>query len=199
MKSISLSERVKEIRIKNGLSQELLADETGLSLRTIQRIENGQTEPRGDTLKKIANTLKVTPDEIIDWEQQKDKSFLSALNTSSLSFILFPLLGILIPLIMWIFKKDNIVGLRNLIREIINFQISWTILVLLTYITFVGITNYRIMAAGDIYPSIMINPTIKYLAFGFLYFYNFILIIINSIRIKEEKDAKYYPKIRFIK
>ncbi|WP_025866022.1 helix-turn-helix domain-containing protein [Prolixibacter bellariivorans] len=199
MKNMNLSERVKEIRMKSGLSQEVLADETGLSLRTIQRIESGQTEPRGDTLKKLANTLKVTPDEIIDWEEQTDKSFLSALNASSLGFILFPLLGIVIPLFLWIFKKGKIAGLKNLIREILNFQITWTLLLVLAFVTFTGITIYRFTKAQDMSPALMINPTIKYVVYGFLYAYNFILVIINSIRIKEEKEARYQPKIRFIR
>ena len=199
MRNIELSEKVKELRVKKGMSQELLAEESGLSLRTIQRIESGQSEPRGDTLKRIASTLQVTPDDIIDWTQMEDKSFLSALNMSSLAFILFPLLGIMIPLIMWIFKKDKIVGLRNLIREIINFQITWSIITILTYIMFIGVTYYRFLKAGDISMSLIINPAIKYITFCILYFYNLIFIIINTIRIKEDKEARYYPKLLFIK
>jgi transcriptional regulator with XRE-family HTH domain len=41
--------RIKELRTRRGFSQEELSERTGLSLRTIQRIENGETEPRGDT------------------------------------------------------------------------------------------------------------------------------------------------------
>ncbi len=37
--------RIKELRSRKGFSQEKLADETGLNIRTIQRIENGETEP----------------------------------------------------------------------------------------------------------------------------------------------------------
>ena len=35
--------RIKELRKQKGMSQEFLAEESGLSLRTIQRIENGET------------------------------------------------------------------------------------------------------------------------------------------------------------
>ncbi|MFM8588448.1 MAG: helix-turn-helix transcriptional regulator [Bacteroidota bacterium] len=34
-------EIIKEIRIKKGMTQQQLADESGVTLRTIQRIENG--------------------------------------------------------------------------------------------------------------------------------------------------------------
>lgn len=50
MKNSLLSTRVKELRKRNGISQEILAENSGLSIRTIQRIENGETNPTGDTL-----------------------------------------------------------------------------------------------------------------------------------------------------
>ena len=39
--------RIKELRKQKGMSQEFLSEESGLSLRTIQRIENGESSPRG--------------------------------------------------------------------------------------------------------------------------------------------------------
>jgi transcriptional regulator with XRE-family HTH domain len=52
MNHLNLAERVKELRNRKGISQELLAEQSGLSLRTIQRIENNETVPRGETLKR---------------------------------------------------------------------------------------------------------------------------------------------------
>ena len=66
MKNLELSKKIKELRTCKGLSQEELSEESGLSLRTIQRIENGETEPRGDSLKKLATSLGASPDELID-------------------------------------------------------------------------------------------------------------------------------------
>ena len=127
MDTSEISQRIKEIRLKNGLSQEQLAHETGLNLRTIQRIENGKTVPRGDSLRRIAIALKTSPDELIDWKMNQDKNVLTVLTLSQLSFIAFPILGILIPLIIWILQKDKIRGVDSLGKKILNFQISWTI------------------------------------------------------------------------
>jgi DNA-binding XRE family transcriptional regulator len=44
-----ISARIKETRIDKKLSQEELSEKSGLSLRTIQRLENGESVPRGDT------------------------------------------------------------------------------------------------------------------------------------------------------
>ena len=88
-----LSKRLKELRNQRGLSQELLAEDSGLSLRTIQRIENSETKPTGETLKRIANALNVNPDELIDWSIKEDHKFLIFMNLSALTFIFFPVLG----------------------------------------------------------------------------------------------------------
>jgi len=66
MKKHALSQKVKELRKAKGLSQEELAKKSGLSLRTIQRVENGETEPAGETLKRISAALDVVIDELID-------------------------------------------------------------------------------------------------------------------------------------
>src|SRR5690606_37144913 len=117
-----------------GVSQEELAEKTGLSLRTIQRIENGETEPRGDSLKRIAMTYGVSRDEIADWQIMEDKNVLTMLNLSQLGFLAFPLLGIIIPLAIWIFKKEKIKGVNRLGISILNFQITWTIALCVIYI-----------------------------------------------------------------
>ena len=69
MKNFDLAKKIKELRSRKGYSQDDLAEYSQLSLRTIQRIENGETEPRGDTLKRLAKALNVTPDEMIDWAE----------------------------------------------------------------------------------------------------------------------------------
>lgn len=54
----------KELRLAKGLSQEELAAATGISLRTIQRIEHEQVVPRAYSLKKIALALDINFDEL---------------------------------------------------------------------------------------------------------------------------------------
>ena len=128
MKNPHLAIRVKELRNQKGMSQEILAEESGLSLRTVQRIENGESNPTGDTLKRLSDALQVNPDELIDWTIKENKDYLIFLNLSALSFIFFPLLGILVPFIMWTSKKGKLKSVNKIGRELINFEITWTIL-----------------------------------------------------------------------
>ena len=48
-------------RYDAGLTQEQLASEFGIALRTLQRIESGQSLPRPDLASRIARRFGVTP------------------------------------------------------------------------------------------------------------------------------------------
>lgn len=50
---------VQKLRVQRGWSQEQLAELTGLSARTIQRIERGQNAPSAESLKAIAAVFEV--------------------------------------------------------------------------------------------------------------------------------------------
>ena len=50
--------RVKEIRTSLNYSQKELSEQTGLTLRTIQRIENSEVKPSLHSLKVIGEALK---------------------------------------------------------------------------------------------------------------------------------------------
>jgi len=57
-----------------------LAKIDGLSLRTIQRVENNETEPTGDTLKRIATALETTPAELLNWTEDTLKATIKTKN-----------------------------------------------------------------------------------------------------------------------
>ncbi len=199
MKNKELSKRVKDLRNRKGFSQEELAENTGLSLRTIQRIENGETEPRGDSLKRLANAFNVSPDEIVDWTVREDTGFLTSLNLSALSFILFPILGIIVPMIIWVAKKDKIKDANKVAKNILNFQITWTMILFIGFLLVIISLAYKMNIESNISASMFAPSWIMNLFFlGVMYSYNLIMVIINTFRIANGKDVKYFPKIRFI-
>jgi transcriptional regulator with XRE-family HTH domain len=65
--------KIKELRIKKGLTKEELAEMTELTARTIQRIEKGEVDPRSYTLQMIAKALEVDYNFFIENETIKDK------------------------------------------------------------------------------------------------------------------------------
>ena len=186
-----LATRLKELRNQKGMSQEVLADESGLSLRTIQRIENGETNPTGDTLKRLSNALNVNPDELIDWSIKEDKKYLIFLNLSALTFLFFPMLGILVPFILWSLKKGKIKNINKLGKDLINFEITWTILLF-----FIPFLLFLLSKIG------LIESLTLYVIFtviGIMYFINLIFILLNTLSISNEKNVLYYPQIKFLR
>jgi len=175
-----LGQRIKELRKQKGMSQEYLAEESGLSLRTIQRIENGETNPTGESLKRLSNALNVNPDELIDWSVKVDKRYLTFLNLSALTFLFFPLLGILIPFILWTARKGKIKNINKLGKDLINFEITWTLL--LFSFPFLWLLLAKIGLLKNLTLSII------FIIVGVMYFINFIFILLNTLRISNEND-----------
>jgi len=190
LKTIELAKKVKELRKRSGISQELLAEISGLSLRTVQRIENGETQPTGDSIKRLSNALKVTPNELMDWQIIKNNNVLLTLNLSQLGFIAFPLLGILIPLIIWTSKKDKIKDVDQVGKSILNFQISWTLVLFLMAI--------GVFISSKLQLSINISFAGILIAFSGMYFINFMVVIFNTLRYHNGKSIKYKPAFPFL-
>lgn len=73
MKSVSkldidkeLGEIFKEYRLKNKLTQENIAEELGISVKYISRIENGTGGVKVETLVKYMNILCISPNVIFE-------------------------------------------------------------------------------------------------------------------------------------
>lgn len=199
MNETNLSQKVKELRIRKGFSQEELAEKTGLSLRTIQRIENGETDPRGDSLQRLAAAFNVQPNDLIDWNTREDNSALRILNLSALSFLIFPILGIIVPLVIWMGKRNQIKGFDKLAKEIITFQIIWNTLVFLLYLFVMMRMTSHFYADNDgfISPTMVTEPMKIFIAiYLLLSLCNVGMIIYNNERIRKGKVARYFPTFK---
>ena len=191
MKKAYLAIKVKEHRTQKGMSQEVLAEEAGLSHRTVQRIEKGESNPTGDTLKRLSIALSVNPDELIDWTIKEDNGYLVFLNLSALSFLVFPILGILLPFIMWTSKKDKLKNVNKVGLDLINFEITWVML--LVSIPLALFLLAKIGLLDSLSFSIMI------IVITVLYLINIVFITVNTIRITHKKAVKYYWLIKFLR
>ena len=73
-KKALLGKRIRELRKKQNLSQEKLAELINVDPTTISNIENGKNYPSLMNLENILNTLKSNFLEAFDFEHKKDKS-----------------------------------------------------------------------------------------------------------------------------
>jgi transcriptional regulator with XRE-family HTH domain len=163
--------KIRSLRTGLGLSQEELAEKTGLSLRTIQRIESGETKPRGDSLRRLCEALGATMDVFIDDKTfegndqevrtvndpdafpvkslEENRGFLVMMNLSALAFLMpWTGLGIAAPLALWLIYRDRIADVRAMGRRIVNFQITWLLVKGLVYgsIFLVEVSHFHIPA-----------------------------------------------------
>ncbi|MDV4032820.1 XRE family transcriptional regulator [Elizabethkingia anophelis] len=112
---------VQKLREEQNLTQTELAEKSGVSLRTVQRIEAGNIL-KGFTLKALAGALEVDPEDLVvkkDEALNVDRAKL--INLSALLGLFIPLGGIIFPLILTYKTKDT--KNRELGKSIVSVQI----------------------------------------------------------------------------
>lgn len=133
---IDISNKLKTCRRNSSLSQEGLAETSGISIRTIQRIEKGLSIGSAYTLNALAKALNVNTSDLISQQHlsmpllNDNRSQLKLLNLSAISILLVPLSNIIVPAIIF-FNNRNDKAINNYGRKILSFQILWTLSALL--------------------------------------------------------------------
>ena len=72
---MEFGERLKELRTSLNCSQKELSEQTGLTLRTIQRIENNEVKPSLYSIKVIGEALKTDLSEFVKKSETKPYEF----------------------------------------------------------------------------------------------------------------------------
>lgn len=181
---------LKKIREIKNLTQEELAQKSGLSVRTIQRIEAG-IEPKGYTLKTLALSLEIpekdllTPGNVPDQEikveetpelQKKSEhvnwSLIKMINLSSLPLAWFPIVNFIPPLIIMFLTKDK----SHIVKQIISLQIFLAIIAPVIFMVVVLLKLGR--------PSVMITMVLLILT-------NIYIILRNAYEIDRKKNLYY--------
>ena len=184
-----IGKNIRDARKAKGYSQEELAELCGVNLRTIQRVENNENQPSGKTLKSIFSVLEIENLNIADIGKHSDKTFLTFFHLSVIAFIFIPIGNIILPLILWLTKKDKIIGLKEVGANLLNFQILWSIiscLVLLSYLYF-KISHYP---QSEIMGYVWISLSLI----------NVIIAITFAVKTNSGSSGNMYPNvIRLIK
>jgi transcriptional regulator with XRE-family HTH domain len=72
---MEFGEKLKALRTNSNYSQKELSEKTGLTLRTIQRIENNEVKPSLYSLKVISEALKIHITEFVKKPETKPYEF----------------------------------------------------------------------------------------------------------------------------
>jgi transcriptional regulator with XRE-family HTH domain len=109
----TIAEEIKQKRVEKGLSQQDLANQSKLSLRTIQRIESDETQPREVTLKLLSSVLEIKENKLITGK----KSF----NTGKMvmDILLFSIINLILMFIAGFFTIDSLATFYSRIAGIL--------------------------------------------------------------------------------
>lgn len=182
----TVGKKIAEIRKQKGLTQEEVSEQAKINLRTLQRIEKGETEPRGNSLKGICNALQINIEEILDYGKFEDRNYLIYLHLSVMTFLLIPFGNIILPVILWLNKRDRIVQVQKQGANILNYQIIWSIIVNIVLITHF-MFKIRHEVPSERYPNILMY------VFLILFALNFIYPVVIAIRINKGIVKNFYP------
>jgi len=170
MRQPEVGSLIVNLRKQKGLTQEELALRCGINTRIVQRIENGLVTPRSATLKLLAEELEF---EIVIDENDDSKFWLVTLHLSNFFCI------VVIPLIIWEWKKEENPEIDKQGKDVINFQISMTIY----------------LFASAVLVFVLIGIALLFV----IGWYIAIITIINTIKVVTGNDYKYPLSIKFIK
>ena len=194
MKQPDIGLKVAELRQQKNMTQEKLAEYCEVSTRTIQRIESGEAEPRAYTRNSLSNILE------FDFGQDNTDNegfWLAALHISSMFVI------VLIPLLLWSWKKNQSYKIDHQGRMVLNFQITMTLLLfgslcctvffvptLILAETEMGSGNVMVLAA------LASLAALPYFTIGIFSFYQ---AVVNTMRALNDRPVHYPLSIQFLK
>lgn len=171
-------------RQKLNLTQEELSEKSGVSIRTIQRIEAG-VEPKGYTLKALAKALEVSEASLLEKNEPaytSNKS-LKIINLSSLPFIIAPPLNFLVPLLIMFFKKE----FNPTTRIIISIQLLWTLIAIVLLLIILMLNDW-----------FTVQSKFTMLIAVAWVLINCIVILRNAVEISKNKTPSIRPNISIL-
>lgn len=196
MNQPDLGLKVSELRQLKNLTQEQLAEKCEVSARTIQRIESGEVDPRAYTLQRLSEALE------FDFEEPNpanENLWLTILHLSSAICML------VIPLLLWSWKKSCSLKIDIQGRQVLNFQITMTLLLitggflLITLpVTLIALDEWRItnLESGPAFMLLTLCAPVPLILTGLFCTFQG---VINAMRSVSDRPVHYPISIPFLK
>ncbi len=184
MESQSVGKNLMYQRKMKGYSQEKLSDKTGVTIRTIQRIEKDEVNPHPETIQMLATGLEIKVDNLIVLHNPKEETiqlkWLLIMHGLPVIGLIIPLFNILASIFLWVHKREDNPVYDTNGRAIINFQLTVTCMFIAAFISLVTIEGY-----------------------GFLFFilvipYALITMMVNVFLILKGRECFYPLSIKFL-
>lgn len=211
MDKTAIAKKIIHFRKLKGITQEALAEVTGLNVRTIQRIESGEVDPRLYTLKSIADALGVNLEELLPEPSQHELNQLAILHITPAGFFLFPVIGnVLLPFIFWMMKREEINGINKHGKDILNAQLTYSIIMSLVFVAQLALMLMPVLSPSSVWEDQKgeyilheIYTHIPFYIIGVMLLCGIVFGVfpaLNALRVYNGKNPWKYPlKINFFR
>ena len=179
-----MKNKVKFLREEKNMTQNELAEKSGLSLRTIQRIEAGNIL-KGFTLKTIAAALETTSENLIVKKETIQIERAKLINLSVLSGLIIPFGSVIFPLLLTYKTQDA--ANKELGKQIVSIQIVLSLL-----LSVLMIASPFLQSAFILKFPIFIVPLITILSLKLL------IVILNGISLNQKQELAIKLKNKFL-
>lgn len=202
-----LKKTLKEHRLAKHLSQKELADHSGISLRTVQRIEKNESAGSPYVIRTLCKTLGIETNSLL---QRADDSvghkgsqeviaeaitpnrYLKYINISSVSVLLFPFLNLVVVTGTYLILKKRFVIPNDMAnaQKILSFQIIWSVATLIILI-FTPLIDHWFLHIGEV-----LEIPLFIWIYLVLLFSHLIITMLSAARLNMGKDPiPYLPNI----
>ena len=179
-----MKSKVQQFREEKNLTQSELAQKSGLSLRTIQRIEAGNI-PKGFTLKALANTFEIEPKKLLPSKENTKIDRIKWINFSSLLGLIIPFGGVIFPFILTYKTKDP--RIKELGKSIVSVQI-----ILATALAISQIASPFIQKGLSLHFPLFLYPLLL------IYALKLLVVILNGMSLNNNNDLHKNLKINYL-
>lgn len=213
-----MKKNLKQLRHEKRLSQQELANLSGISLRTIQRIEKNESKGSPYVIKTLCLALDIDPQticfELEDMDEKKTDRHqelsdiesidsiqrgcesnpeIKYINFSSLIVLLIPFANMLsVPVFYFLFKKRLAHTIyKELALKILSFQIIWSIATIILMIA----TPLSIVCFPSIPTSILDIPLFVWVYWFMLSFHLITTLVISFDLNRMERSIQFIPNI----
>jgi transcriptional regulator with XRE-family HTH domain len=193
-----LKKTLKEHRLAKHMSQRDLADHSGISLRTVQRIEKKESAGSPYVIRALCKALGIETNSILqraDYDEHNEfqadiveahppNRYLKYINISSLSGLLFPFLNLVVVTGTYLILKKRFVipNDRTTAQKILSLQILWSVITLIILI-FTPLIDHWFLHIGDV-----LEIPLFIWIYLLLLFSNLLITIAIAARLNTGKD-----------
>ncbi len=76
-----ITSNIKELRLKNGLTQEQFAEKIGITVNGVSNIERNRYQPTAKMIDKICTAFGITPQELLTIDSSANEDLIKNINT----------------------------------------------------------------------------------------------------------------------